>query len=352
MSLSIVIPTYNEKDNIQFLIEKIFYILRKNKINGEIIVVDDNSPDGTGLITEGLRKKYNNLKVVHRKGKLGLSTAVIAGFKIAKNNVLGVMDADMSHPPEAIPSMYREITKGEDFVIGSRYVKKGKIIGWSFYRKVISKGATLLAKIFTNVKDPMSGFFMIKKECVKGVNLNPKGFKICLELLVKAKYKTVKEIPITFTDRERGKSKISLKEYYLYLCNLIDYMKYKPNIIQFLKFCIVGAIGTVLNIAVMYSLTEFFNIFYMVSALFSFVASVTNNFVLNKIWTFNEKIKERIFSKYTKFFTISIFALIVNLIFLYGFVEYFKIWYIFAQVLAIGVALFVNFFGNKKWTFR
>ena len=163
--LSIVIPTYNEKENIQKLLEKIQEEFKKNNINGEIIIVDDGSPDGTGEIAERLRKKYKNLKVFHRSGKLGLSSAVLEGWKIASMNILGVMDADLSHPAEKISEMYRLIENNEaDLVIGSRYVKGGRIEGWGLYRRLLSKGATLLARVFTSVKDPMTGFFMIKKE--------------------------------------------------------------------------------------------------------------------------------------------------------------------------------------------
>ncbi|MBU5575065.1 MAG: glycosyltransferase family 2 protein [Candidatus Aenigmatarchaeota archaeon] len=350
--LSIVIPTYNEKENIVTLIDKLFSIFSLNRIKGEIIIVDDNSPDGTGLLVERLRKKYRYLKIIHRKEKMGLSSAILAGFKIAKGNILGAMDADMSHPPEAIPIMLNEIKNGADFVIGSRYIKGGKIIGWPFYRKLISKGATFLAKIFTKVRDPMSGFFLIKSKCLEGRNINPKGFKICLELLVKANYKSVKEVPITFTDRQLGKSKLNLKEYYYYLSNLGSYMLYKKIIKKFVKFCIVGAFGTLLNIAVLYVLTEKLYIFYMISAVFAFVVALTSNFILNKIWTFGEKLSERTLYKYSKFFIISILALFVNLIVLYILVEYFQIWYIFSQVLAILISSIVNFFGNAIWTFK
>src|SRR4030042_693565 len=188
--VSIVIPTYNERENIQILIKEIQIEFKINSINGEIIVVDDNSPDGTGEILNNLKRKYKNLKVIHRKGKLGLSSAVLGGWKIAENDVLGVMDADLSHPPEKIHELYNPIKNNQaDFTIGSRYVKGGKIEGWNLKRKIMSRGATLLAKIFTDVKDPMTGFFMIKKECIEGKEINPKGFKILLELILKADYK-------------------------------------------------------------------------------------------------------------------------------------------------------------------
>jgi len=199
MELSIVIPTYNEKENIQILLRKIYQEFKKHKIKGEIIVIDDNSPDNTGKVTESLKKKYNNLQVIHRKGKLGLSSAVLEGWKIAKGGVWGVMDADLSHPPEKIFEMFSSIKKEKyDLIIGSRYVKGGKIIGWGLKRKLMSKGATFFAKVFTKVKDPMTGFFMVRKRCVVGKKLNPRGFKILLEVILKADYKNIKEVPITF----------------------------------------------------------------------------------------------------------------------------------------------------------
>jgi len=130
MKLSLVIPTYNEKENIQKLTKKIQEEFKENKIDGEIIMVDDNSPDGTGKILEDLKEKQKNLKVIHRKGKLGLSSAVLEGWKIADGEVLGVMDADWSHPPEKIKELFEAIEKGEaDFTIGSRHIKGGKIKG-------------------------------------------------------------------------------------------------------------------------------------------------------------------------------------------------------------------------------
>jgi len=353
MDLSIIIPTYNEKENIQILIKKIQEEFKKNKINGEVIVVDDGSPDGTGEILEKLKEDYPFLKVIHRRGKLGLSSAVLEGFSIAKGNILGVMDADLSHPPEKIPEMFKIINNNEaDFVIGSRYVNGGKIDGWGIKRKIMSKGATLLARVFTSVKDPMTGFFMIKKECIKNKQLNPKGFKILLELIIKLDYNKIKEIPITFINRTKGKSKANFKEIFSYLKNLVGYLHYKKITNEFLKFAFVGLIGTFINLIILYSFTEFLGIYYLFSAMVAFIISASNNFILNKIWTFKEKIKDKILSKYIKFFSISIIALLVNLFFLYIFTEFLGIYYMISQVLAIGIALIINFLGNKIWTFK
>ena len=353
MKLSLVIPTYNEKGNIQKLIKKIQKEFKEDKINGEIIVVDDNSPDGTGKILEDLKRKQKNLKVIHRKGKLGLSSAVLEGWKIADGDVLGVMDADLSHPPEKIKELFSAIEKHKvDLVIGSRYIKGGKIKGWDLKRKLMSKTATLLARIYTKIKDPMTGFFMIRKDVIKDVNLNPKGFKILLEIIIKGKYKKIKEIPITFVNRIEGKSKAGKKEIFYYLENLIGYLPHKKNIInEFFKFAFVGGIGTIINIAILYLLTEKLGIYYLISAIFSFIIAMSSNFILNKVWTFKENIKLGIGKKYLQFGLVSITALLVNLFFLYIFTEFFKIYYLISQVLAIGISFIVNFVGNKIWTF-
>ncbi|MEM0465386.1 MAG: glycosyltransferase family 2 protein [Candidatus Pacearchaeota archaeon] len=353
MDLSIVIPTYNEKENIKEIISKIENEFNKNDIIGEIIVVDDNSPDGTGEILEELKKNKNNLKVIHRKGKLGLSSAVLEGWKIAKGKVIGVIDADLSHPPEKIKELFFPIKNNQaDFTIGSRYIQGGKIEGWNFKRKLMSKIATILARIYTKIKDPMSGFFLIKKECIENVQLDSKGFKILLEVIIKGKYSRIKEIPITFVNRTKGKSKAGTKEIVWYLQNLISYLPYKKNIIyEFFKFAFIGGIGTLINISILYYLTEKFKIYYLLAAIFSFFIAMTFNFFLNKIWTFKEKIKSNIKKKYIKFFAVSITALLVNLFFLYIFTELMKIYYIISQIMAIGIALIINFLGNKLWTF-
>ncbi len=362
--LSLVIPTYNEKNNIPTLLEKLFAIFREDGIKAEVIIVDDNSPDGTADVVESMKKKYEGLKLLRRSGKLGLSSAVLDGFAMAKGDILAVMDADMSHPPEAIAKMYKAINtiipkenKTPDFVIGSRYIKGGGIVGWKTYRKIVSKGATLLARPFTKAHDPMSGLFMIRKKCLLDNDFNAKGFKIGLELLMKANWKIVKEVPYTFRDRMKGKSKAGIKEYYLYLYNLAGYCRYKwTRTVQFIQYGIVGASGTLLNLAILYGLTEFMGLYYLISASIAFVISATHNYIVNKIWTFGEAFvgdsKRKVAKQYGLFFLFSMLALVVNLTALYLFVEWLGVWYIFAQVLAITVAYMVNFTGSKLLVFR
>jgi len=353
MKFSLIIPTYNEKENVLKLVSQIKEQFQKEQIDGEMIFVDDNSPDGTGEVLERLKKDNQNLEVIHREGKLGLSSAVTDGFKIAKGDIVGVMDADLSHPAQKIGEMYHVVKSGADLVIGSRYVKGGRIEGWNLYIKILSKGATLLARVFVNTKDPMSGFFMIKREFVMSKEINPKGFKILLELLIKLNCRKIVEVPITFTNRTVGKSKAGAKEIIYYLQNLIKYLPYKKEVIlQFFKFAFVGLIGTIVNVSIMYTLTEYLGVYYVISAFFAFCIAVTVNFIFNKVWTFREKIQDRIIKEYNIFFLVSLSALSVNLLFLYIFTEFLGIYYIISQIIAIGISLMINFIGNKIWTFQ
>ncbi|MBI2144957.1 glycosyltransferase [Candidatus Woesearchaeota archaeon] len=219
-TVSIVIPTYNERGNLEKLVPEIFRSCKSLNADVEVVIVDDNSPDGTGKIAEQLGKKYK-VKVIHRSGKLGLASAVIMGVSQAKSDIVGAMDADMSHPPQVLPEMLEPLLNGEaEVVVGSRYVKGGGVEVWPFHRKVISKVATIMAYPLTPVKDPMSGIFFLKKSVIDGVELNAKGYKIGLEILVKGKYSKVAEVPYLFRNRFVGKSKLTASEYVHYLRNL------------------------------------------------------------------------------------------------------------------------------------
>lgn len=225
MKLSIILPTFNERKNLNILVKKIFTIIPK----AELIIIDDNSPDGTGTLADRLAKKYP-LKVIHRKRRLGLSTAVIEGFKVAKGNIIGVMDADLSHPPEMIIELIEPIIKNKsDFVIGSRNIKGGSVEVWPFHRKLISKIATLMAKPLTNIKDPLSGLFFLKREVINSINFTSKGYKICLEIIVKGRYKRIMEIPYVFGGRFAGTSKLNFREYLRYIADWFRLVIYKLN---------------------------------------------------------------------------------------------------------------------------
>ncbi len=233
MDITVIIPTYNEAKNIPILVDRVFKVFREHTLDGELIIIDDNSPDRTWEVTQQLKSIYSNLEVLRRFDKRGLSSAVLDGIQLAKGSIIGVMDADLSHPPEKIPELIKPILSGEsDLVIGSRYVKGGNIENWPFRRKASSKLATLAARGLTHINDPMSGFFFLKKDVIEGVELSPKGFKIGLEILVKGKYKKATEVPIIFRDRKYGASKLSgsvILDYFFHLIRLYHHRFLEKN---------------------------------------------------------------------------------------------------------------------------
>jgi len=222
VKFSIVIPTYNEAAGIERLIQTLDDVFRAHSLDGEIIVVDDNSPDGTGAIVEGLGKRYP-VRCLHRPGKLGLSSGVIDGWKVARpdSEALGAMDADFSHDPKVIPKMVAALESGEyGLAIGSRYVKGGAIRNWPLHRKITSRVAIALATPLTSVRDITSGYFLVRRTALEDVALDPIGFKIGLEVIAKAQYGKAVEVPYVFTDRVSGTSKLNQNEIFNYLRQL------------------------------------------------------------------------------------------------------------------------------------
>lgn len=227
MDITLIVPTYNEAENIPLLVELIFKTFEEANLEGGVVIVDDNSPDETWKIAEALKKRYARLYVMRRLSERGLSSAVLEGFRASGSKILGVMDADLSHPPEKIPELVNPILKGEaDIVIGSRYIDKGEIEEWALSRKISSRLATLAACGLTSVKDPMSGFFFLNREVINNVELNPKGFKIGLEILVRGNYDRVIEVPIKFRDRMHGETKLNssvILDYMIHVTRLYIY---------------------------------------------------------------------------------------------------------------------------------
>ena len=220
--ISIVVPTFREAKNIAELLRRIDATLRHDGLPYEVIVVDDNSNDGIQEVCQGLQSQFPVTLIV-RTNERGLSSAVVTGLKAAKGETLVVMDADLSHPPEAIPELAAALENSQnDFVIGSRYVKGGSTEeGWGLFRYVNSKLATWLAMPLTSVNDPMAGFFALRRETFESADqLNAIGYKIGLELLVKCNCRGVVEVPIHFANRKHGESKLSFREQINYLRHL------------------------------------------------------------------------------------------------------------------------------------
>ncbi|MFH1328821.1 MAG: polyprenol monophosphomannose synthase [Candidatus Bathyarchaeota archaeon] len=220
MKLSIIIPTYNEAENIPQLFHRIQTSLKK--IDHEIIVVDDSSQDGTPHIAE-----KRGAKVLERPAKRGIITAFQEGFKISTGEVIGLLDADLQHPPERLSYMLHMIEKGSDLVIASRYVSGGGVEKWGLKRRLISRVAILLSHFLLSktrkVKDVTSGYFMARREVIESISFSAHGWKVLPEILVKGRYRKICELPFTFKGREKGESKLEqsiMKQYWSQLTSL------------------------------------------------------------------------------------------------------------------------------------
>ncbi len=225
-SLSLVVPTYNERDRLAALVAAVFDAYHREGLDGELVIVDDNSPDGTGALADELATRYR-IRVVHRAGKLGLGTAVVEGFAAASAPIVGVIDGDLSHPPALVPRMLAVMRKHDaDIVIGSRYIPGGGTRNWGLGRLLMSRAACVLARGVTPVRDATSGFFLIRKDLAGEVKISAGGFKICLELLVRGRPRTVIEVPYVFEGRTAGESKMNLREALGYLDQLKDLRRF------------------------------------------------------------------------------------------------------------------------------
>ncbi|MFC2058018.1 glycosyltransferase [Chloroflexota bacterium] len=354
--LSLIVPTYNERENIESLVERVHRSL--SDYDYELIVVDDNSPDGTSELAQRLSQKYP-VRVIVRKDERGLASAVVAGFREARGKVLGVIDADLQHPPELIPSLLKEIREGADVTIGSRYVPGGGLEGWSMKREIISKVAKMMATLLLpqirKIKDPLAGFFLFRKEVIEGVTLNPIGYKILLEVLIMGNAGRVTEVPYTFRNRERGKSNLNAREQISYLKHLYRLAKSKGWIVRFLKFCAVGVSGAGVNLGLLRLFVEVAGLQENLAVAISYQISILSNFALNEVWTFRDRRipgRKSVFVRATKFILVSevgwginmaVFALMFNVA---------GIYYIVAEVIAIAVAMMWNFISNVAWTWR
>jgi len=215
-----VIPTYNERDRLAELVTRLFDAAGAAGVALELVVVDDNSPDGTGTLADELARD-RQMQVIHRAGKLGLGTAVVAGFGAATAEVVGVMDADFSHPPALVPKMLAAFRATDaDVLVASRYIPGGSTPNWPFKRRLLSRTACLLARPLSPIRDAASGFFLIRRAIARKVTIQAGGFKICLELIVRGWPTVLVEIPYRFDDREQGESKMSLREAAGYLVQL------------------------------------------------------------------------------------------------------------------------------------
>jgi dolichol-phosphate mannosyltransferase len=360
----IVIPTFNEKENIANLIGAI----EKESLSVDILVVDDNSPDGTGKIVDKIIKEKKFVSIIHREKKEGLGRAYIAGFKWGMERgykKFVSMDADFSHPVSAIPSLV-ELCDAKSLAIGSRYIKGGKIVGWNSKRFINSWGANLFTRTLLRLraKDVTSGFKCFPIEFLKSIDLDAiqgsgYAFLVEMSLLAQEGGFKLRETPITFTDRVAGESKISgeLKK----SVKLVFKLAFgKKSYRQFAKFAVVGASCAVIDWGIFYLIKIILNkyapdidlqVARQISKAASFVVSASANYYLNRIWTFKSR-DSAVVAQATKFFVVASIGLLFNSAIFYLVTALLGWRDILGLIVATGIVTIWNFFLNKKWTFK
>ncbi|MGC9436291.1 MAG: glycosyltransferase [Methanomicrobiales archaeon] len=363
--LTVIIPTFNEEQNIGPMAEALQEMFRASGIAGEILVVDDSSTDRTIEIATGLAETYPNVRLMVRENDHGLSQSVAEGFEHARGEIIQVIDADFSHPPALIPEFVRTIREGSDVVVGSRYMKGGGIEQWPLKRRIISLGATGLGRVlFPDITDPVSGFFAIRKEVVEDAPLKPRGYKILMEVLGKGRWTSAREIPFTFRDREEGESKLRPRTMIEYIQQVLDICVFSlthgdspvwHEWKKMLKFSAVGISGIFVNMGLLYILTDIAGLYYLYSALVAIEVSIINNFIWNDLWTFRSSRGLRLGRKvhrFVSFQAVSIGGLLINMCVLYLLTDFAGIYYLISNLVGIFAAFIWNYFINRHFTWK
>ena len=354
MDLSIVIPTFNEKNNVRVISTKIMNILNQEKCLYEIVFVDD-SVDDTPIMLEQLSHEFSCIKYLHRENERGLASAVVRGRYHSQGAQIIVMDADLQHPPELIPLILKRLLQA-DIVIPSRFVSGGSDGGLNIFRKLISgiaRGIGCISiKKLRPISDCTSGYFALRRSVISHADLNPIGWKILIEILVKGRYGTVHEIPYCFVAREVGQSKMSIKEQCNYLRHIARLVKNSPEDRKFYSFCMIGTLGIIVNLFCLHILLSWFEMGELPSSISSSCIAMIHNFLWNNHVTWGKYKQQVVWRRMLQFpqfclicgLGIAITTLVVQLFILLG-------WNIYAgQLLGISVSISWNFFANSKWT--
>jgi dolichol-phosphate mannosyltransferase len=355
-TFTILIPTFNEHDNIAPLLERIAAAIPGRDY--EVLFVDDDSKDGTAELINQLSSRYP-ARVVVRKDKKGLATAVTDGFGWAQSDTILVMDADLQHPPEVIPALIRAIDAGADIAVASRNVPGGGTAGWSAFRKITSSGAIMLAHLLLphsrRVKDPMSGFFAFRRKVIEGVTMAPIGYKILLEMLVAGKAEKVTEVPFMFVPRQQGKSKLNAAQEIEYLRHLFSMMRRSGELERFGKFLLVGFSGIAVNYAVLWLFKEKVGLSLGLSLLIAIEVSIITNFILNNYFTFGDVHKPGLAHFLGNFLRYNFFSApggVLNWVTTVVLTNTHTASYLIFNLVGIAIAMLWNYFANNLWTWK
>jgi dolichol-phosphate mannosyltransferase len=363
MKIVVILPTYNEKENIGPMIQALRKVFTAIPHDMHILVVDDNSPDGTAEVVRAEAAKASNIHLMTGK-KEGLGAAYVRGMQHALDvlnaDAVMEMDSDFSHDPKDVPRLIQALDQGADFVIGSRYVPGGKIPDdWGFMRRMNSTWGNVFARYVAglySVKDCTAGFRAIRGSLIKNIDLdtlNVRGYAFQIALLHEAilNHALVREVPVVFVDRTRGTTKLGLSDIIEFMMNAWWIRLERSK--TFLKFSIVGAAGIIVNLAA-FTLLMNNGLNKFVASPIAIELSIISNFLINNFWTFSHRdTSSKIHIKGLKFNIVSFAALGVS----------YATFVILSmtnptgmpqvhQLIGIVPATVINYFLNSYWTFK
>jgi dolichol-phosphate mannosyltransferase len=359
----IVLPTYNEAENISVLIPQIFE--QQSQIQSHhliTVVVDDRSPDGTGQIVKSLQMNYPDLHLLEDKDN-GLGEAYIKGMKYAIDNckadVIIQMDADLQHDPGMLPLFLTLYEFGFTLIVGSRFAPGGKTPEFTLYRKFLSSFGNFLVRLFSGIPrihDCTSGYRCIKSDLIEKCDfstMSVRGYSFQSSLLYELLRNGARilEIPIIFEARQYGTSKLAFRDQVEFLINLVRIRFHKSR--EFFKFCVVGTSGVIVNMGLLIVLTRLFGIALEYASPVAIEISIISNFVLNNIWTFRARtIKSSLLKRFVRFHIVAFSAGIVNYITLLSLHYGVGLMDIIANLIGIAAATVVNYVLNSRWTWK
>ncbi|MCA1810428.1 MAG: glycosyltransferase [Halobacteriales archaeon] len=351
--VSVVIPTYNEGANIGPLLSALQVAFEG--VDAEFLVVDDNSKDGTA---ERARVHPARPTVIVRTAERGLATAVVRGIQEAQGTFVAVMDADFQHPPAAVRRLLdKAVATDADLVVGSRYATEGTEGEFGIVRRTISRGAAALAKLALppirqhHISDPMSGLFLVRRERVDTLALQPQGYKILLELLAKCEFRRVEEVGYRFQTRREGDSKLGGAVLVQYMLHLLDLGLHHKENHRALRFMAVGLSGVVVTLAVLFVLHGLLRMDDLLATAIAIQASILSNFVLNDLFTFRDRRDAPWLARLGMFQLVSVAGAVVNLAVTFVLAYMVGMNYLLVQGIAVLVAFGVNYGGNLHFTY-
>ncbi|MBW4466045.1 MAG: glycosyltransferase [Pegethrix bostrychoides GSE-TBD4-15B] len=372
LAFSLIIPTYNEAQNISRILQQLTHLLDQAiPLAYELIVVDDDSPDQTWKVAQQLTPQYPQLRVMRRQTERGLSTAVIRGWQVARGKILGVIDGDLQHPPEVLLQLLQAM-QSADLAVASRHIEGGGVSEWSPVRRFLSRGAQVLGllilpSVVGRVSDPMSGYFLVRRSAIAGRIMNPLGYKILLEVLGRGQIQQVAEVGYVFQERKQGESKVTWRQYLDYLLHLaklrsggrITRLRQKYQLQRFLRFGLVGLSGVFVDMAMLYLLSDPTTLDWGLtrSKILASEVAVINNFLWNDRWTFGDISSRQSgwrkrLKRFLKFNAICLVGIFLNVLLLNLLFNQLGLNRYLANLMAIALVTLWNFWLNLKLSWR